>query len=92
MPAEPLLLAHDRGTVTVAGGPPGFVYPSLPGVLFDPRTSTHRAQGRYYRAVVEHIIREKLPYQDEARGWPNKDAGWAVKTTRSPPGPSTSPA
>jgi superfamily II DNA or RNA helicase len=81
---EPLLLAHDRGTVIVSGGPPGFVYQSLPGVLYDARTSTHRAQGRYYRAVVEHILREKLPYQDDARGWPNQDAGWRLKQSRDP--------
>jgi superfamily II DNA or RNA helicase len=81
---DPLLLAHDRGTVIVSGGPPGFVYQSLPGVLYDPRTSTHRAQGRYYRAVVEHILREKLSYQDDARGWPNQDAGWPLKQTRDP--------
>jgi superfamily II DNA or RNA helicase len=84
MLTEPLLLTHDRGTVIVSGGPPGFMYPSLPGVLFDPRTNTHRAQGRYYRAIVEQIIRDKLPYQDDACGWPKEDAGWKLSTTRDP--------
>src|SRR3954447_4328267 len=82
--AAPLRLAHDRGTVLVSDGPPGFVYGSLPGVLFDPRTSAHRAQGRHYRAIVEHILREKLPYTDTARGWENKPTGWKLNSDRRP--------
>src|SRR3954467_4057431 len=84
MTEPPLTLAYDRGTVVIASGPPGFNYNSLPGVLFDPRTMTHRAQGRHYRAIVEHILREKLPYTDSARGWEKKPAGWALNAERSP--------
>jgi hypothetical protein len=36
----PVSLSYDRGTVLVTGGPPGFVFSTLPGVVFDPRTST----------------------------------------------------
>jgi superfamily II DNA or RNA helicase len=82
--SAPLHLAYDRGTVLVTQGPPGFDYASLPGVLFDPRTSAYRAQARHYRAVVEHCLREKLPYTDEARGWANQDAGWTLQTSREP--------
>src|SRR5579885_1752335 len=82
--SPPLHLAYDRGTVLVSGGPPGFDYAALPGVLFDPRTSTYRAQGRHYRALVEHLVREKLPYTDAARGWENRDAGWRLRTDRRP--------
>jgi superfamily II DNA or RNA helicase len=82
--STPLHLAYDRGTVLVSQGPPGFDYTTLPAVLFDPRTSTWRAQGRHYRAIVEHCIRQKLPYTDEARGWENKDAGWKLTTDRTP--------
>ncbi|MBX9583099.1 MAG: DEAD/DEAH box helicase family protein [Gemmataceae bacterium] len=85
MPDDPpLTLTHDRGTVVVADGPPAFNYNSLPGVLFDPRTSTHRAQGRHYRAIVEHVLREKRPYQDKARGWENKPTGWKLNNQRTP--------
>ncbi|HJZ57781.1 MAG TPA: DEAD/DEAH box helicase family protein [Gemmataceae bacterium] len=80
----PLMLSYDRGTVVINSGPPAFNYNSLPGVLFDPRTSTHRAQGRHYRAIVEHILREKLPYTDTARGWENKSTEWKLTTTRQP--------
>ena len=82
--AEPLQLAYDRGTVLVTAGPSGFDYTALPGVLFDPRTSLYRAQGRHYRGIVEHCIREKIPYTDSARGWPNTEAGWKLTTDRTP--------
>lgn len=84
MSDTPLALSYDRGTVVLAEGPPGFNYNSLPGVLFDPRTSTHRAQGRHYRAIVEHILREKLPYADTARDWENKPTGWKLNSARAP--------
>ncbi|MGL6095741.1 MAG: DEAD/DEAH box helicase, partial [Fimbriiglobus sp.] len=81
---EPLLLTFDRGTVVVTGGPPGFDSTVLPGVLFDPRTSAFRAQARHYRKIVEHCVREKLPYTDTARGWENKPAGWELSDSRVP--------
>ncbi len=84
MDETPILLTYDRGTVVIASGPSEFNYNALPGVLFDPRTSTHRAQGRHYRAIVEHLIREKLPYTDSARGWENKPTEWKLTTERQP--------
>ena len=84
MSDTPLALSYDRGTVVIASGPPGFNYNSLPGVLFDPRTSTHRAQGRHYRSIVEQILREKRPYEDTARGWPAEQTGWKVTSDRKP--------
>ena len=84
MADEPIQLTYDRGTVVVGGGPEGFEFQSLPGVLFDPRTSTHRAQGRHYRAIVEQLMREKRSYQDTARGWPTEATGWKLNAERSP--------
>jgi superfamily II DNA or RNA helicase len=80
----PITLAYDRGTVLLGGGPRGFDFLSLPGVLFDPRTSTHRAQGRWYRAIVEQLVRTKQPYTDAARGWENKPTGWKLNRERTP--------
>jgi superfamily II DNA or RNA helicase len=88
---DAIRLSYDRGTVLVAGGPPGFDYTGLPHVLFDPRTSTFRAQGRHYRALVEHLVREKIAYEDAARGWENRDAGWKRQIDR-PPHPHQSEA
>ena len=84
MPDLPIQLTYDRGTVVVSDGPEGFVFQSLPGVLFDPRTSTHRAQGRHYRAIVEQLIREKRTYEDAARGWPAEQTGWKLNAERTP--------
>jgi superfamily II DNA or RNA helicase len=84
MSDAPVHLAYDRGTVVVTGGPDGFAPSTLPGVLFDPRTMAHRAQGRHYRAVVEQLIREKRPYEDAARGWPTEQTGWKLNAERTP--------
>ncbi len=84
MDDTPIQLKYDGGTVIVSGGPNGFVPASLPGVLFDPRGLLHRAQGRHYRAIVEHLIREKLPYEDTARGWPIEQTGWKLNAEREP--------
>jgi superfamily II DNA or RNA helicase len=84
MSDKPIHLSYDRGTVVVTGGPDGFDFQSLSGVLFDPRTSTHRAQGRHYRAIVEQLIREKRQYEDTARGWPAEQTGWKLNAERTP--------
>lgn len=76
-------LSYDRGTVVVSGGPQGFAFDTLPGVLFDPRTSTHRAQGRHYRVIVEQLLRAKIPYEDTARGWQNEPSGWKLNAERT---------
>src|SRR6476646_6703173 len=84
MTDPPIQLGYDRGTVVVTGGPDGFAPATLPGVLFDPRTMLHRAQGRHYRAIVEQLIRDKRPYEDSARGWPVEQTGWKLNSERSP--------
>jgi superfamily II DNA or RNA helicase len=81
---RPVLLSYDRGTVVVTGGPEGFAPATLPGVLFDPRTMTHRAQGRHYRGIVEQLIRTKQHYEDTARGWPVEQTGWKLNAERTP--------
>jgi superfamily II DNA or RNA helicase len=84
MADEPIELLTDRGTVLLRGGPSGFEFGRLPGVRYDERTGCHRAQGRQYRAIVEQLIREKIPYTDNARGWPKENAGWKRLTDRQP--------
>ena len=83
MPTAPLTLTYDRGTLVVAA-PDGVDPTTFPGVLFDPRTSTYRAQGRFYRAIVEQCLREKVPYTDASRGWGNQPAGFRLVTDRTP--------
>jgi len=67
---EPTLihLTFDQGTV-VLNGPDAEHLQRLPGVRFDQRSGSHRAEARCYRAIVEQLRREKTPYQDEARDY-----------------------
>jgi superfamily II DNA or RNA helicase len=68
MDVDPLTLTFDGGTVAVAGGSPTIVE-TLPGIRPDPRTNGHRAEGRYYRAIVECLRAKNVPYTDSARAW-----------------------
>ena len=79
-----LELQADRGTVLLLGEAEGLDTTTLPGVKWDPRAEAHRAQGRAYRGIVEHLTRNKIPYTDNARGWENKPLGWKLHTDRVP--------
>ena len=39
----------------------------LPGVRFDPRTGQHRAEGSWYRTIILHLQKAKIPFVDGAR-------------------------
>jgi superfamily II DNA or RNA helicase len=82
--ALPISLTYDRGTVVVGDLPKDFDTTTLPGVLFDPRTSQYRATGINYRTIVEQLRKLQLPYADHARGWENKSLGWKLTTDREP--------
>jgi len=75
-------LTYDRGTIVIDA--PGTDALSLPGVFVDRRIGSHRAPGHYYRRIVEHLIRNKVPYTDGARGWDNSSGGWPLKVERTP--------
>ena len=84
MSSDPIELSADRGTVLLRAGPEDYPFTNLPGVRFDERTKGYRAQGRYYRPIVERLIREKTPFADNARGWPKENAGWVLRDARDP--------
>src|SRR5262245_13872705 len=81
MSAGAIRLPYDGGTVVVAGGPAERLL-TLPGVRFDPRTGGHRAEGRFYRSIVEHLRRQKTSYADDARQW--QATPWTVHGDREP--------
>jgi superfamily II DNA or RNA helicase len=81
MPPTPLQLTFDGGTIVVAGGTPEQRL-NLPGVASDPRTNVERAEARYYRAIVEHLRAQKVPYQDSARTY--QETKWALRSERIP--------
>jgi superfamily II DNA or RNA helicase len=79
--SDAIKLSYHEGTLLVSGAAPS-VLESLPGVWPDPRTGEHRAEGRAYRALVEHLRREGLAYTDEARAW--QPTPWPLRTSRDP--------
>jgi superfamily II DNA or RNA helicase len=81
MSDTPIRLTFDGGTVVVADGR-AEDRANLPGVAFDPRTRTERAEGRMYRPIVEALIARKLPYEDAARDY--KAVAWTLTTGRTP--------
>src|SRR6516225_9896530 len=74
-------LAYDGGTLVLTGADKD-VLDRIPGCRPDQRSSSHRAEGREYRAIVEYLRHEKVPYRDEARHW--QPADWKLTSTRKP--------
>jgi superfamily II DNA or RNA helicase len=78
---EPIRLAFEGGTLALTGGPPGLLE-QLPFCRPDPRTDCHRAEARHYRALVEHLRRERIAYRDDARAY--QPTPWRLRTSRDP--------
>jgi len=74
-------LAYDGGTLVVTGPDPERLA-SLPHVRFDARTCVHRAEAIHYRALVEHLRREQIPYHDAARAY--QPTPWPLRASRDP--------
>jgi superfamily II DNA or RNA helicase len=74
-------LSFDGGTVAVTGAPSEELA-TLPGCQFDPRSGTYRAEGRGYRPLVEHLRRQRIPYEDRARAF--QPTPWPLRTSRDP--------
>jgi superfamily II DNA or RNA helicase len=74
-----LRLSFEGGTIVVEGLPEDDTL-GLPGVKRDYRTGDYRAEGIWYRAIVEHLIKQGIPYIDEARAY--EKTRWAIRVTR----------
>lgn len=81
MDASTLRLTFDAGTVILTGADAELLL-QLPGCRFDQRTSTHRAEGRWYRAIVEFLRKHKIAYQDDARAY--QVTPWKLEGPRKP--------
>ncbi len=81
MEPTPILLTFDGGTVVVSGASAERLA-ALPHCQRDPRTEVFRAEGRHYRALVEHLVRNKVPYADRARAWDKNP--WPLRAEREP--------
>src|SRR5262245_41369118 len=78
----PIHLTFDGGTLVLRG--PADRLATLPGCRFDPRSGVHRAEARCYRAIVEHLRQQRLPYKDEARAWQPTPMPWQLRGSREP--------
>ncbi len=74
-------LAFDGGTLIVTGPDPERLA-TLPYCQLDARTNVRRAEAIHYRALVEHLRREKVPYTDAARAY--QPTPWPLRTSRDP--------
>lgn len=81
MDSSTISLAFDGGTLLIAGAYAEQLE-ALPGCRFDPRSNAHRAEGRHYRTIVEHLRRKGIPYRDEARAY--QPTSWPLKQEREP--------
>lgn len=63
-----ITLSFVAGTIEIRG-PTGEVAVLGDLVRWDPRTKCHRALAISYAPMILALIREKIPYQDEARGY-----------------------
>jgi superfamily II DNA or RNA helicase len=78
---EGILLVFDQGTLVVSGAAPEHLA-ALPGIQFDARSQSYRAEACRYRAIVEHLRRHQLVYRDEARAF--EPMPWPLRTSREP--------
>jgi superfamily II DNA or RNA helicase len=74
-----LRLSFEGGTVLVEGLPDGDTL-GLPGLKRDVRTGLHRAEGIWYRAIVQHLLDRKIPYADSARDYDK--ANWPIRVAK----------
>lgn len=81
MDPAPIQLAFEGGTLVVSGAAPERL-DALPYCQQDPRTGAHRAEAVHYRAIVEHLRREKIAYEDRARVY--QPASWPLRASRDP--------
>jgi superfamily II DNA or RNA helicase len=76
-----ITLRFDGGTI-VAEGADEAILSALPGCMRDPRSGIFRAEGRQYRAIVEHLRKQQIPYEDAARDY--QATPWPLRSSREP--------
>jgi superfamily II DNA or RNA helicase len=76
-----LTLSFEGGTILVEGLPEGDSR-GLPGLKRDLRTGLFRAEAIHYRAIVEHLRDQQIPYTDAARAYDK--AAWPIRVAKEP--------
>src|SRR5437764_10888681 len=83
MEPSPIVLTYEGGTVLLSGAAQEQLT-ALPHCQADPRTGVVRAEGRHYRALIEHLWRGKIPFTDQARAWDREKINWTFQRQRQP--------
>lgn len=83
MISQPIQIDYDGGTLVVSGAPTESLL-ALPHCRVDPRVEGVRAEGRHYRSLVEHLWKNKIPFEDQARAWQKDKIAWTFKRERQP--------
>nr|MBA2322264.1 ATP-dependent helicase [Deltaproteobacteria bacterium] len=74
-------IRFDGGTLVVEG----FAESELPPEFsFDPRVGLHRGPASAYASLVLPLHRAKVPWDDEARAYPDLGRDWQVQRTPRP--------
>jgi superfamily II DNA or RNA helicase len=81
MDETPVQLAFEGGTLAVTGATSDRLA-ELPYCRHDPRTDVFRAEAWHYRALVEHLRREGIAYEDKARAY--QPTQWPLRASRDP--------
>ena len=79
--ADPLRIQFDAGTLLLSGSSDA-VLQSLPGCQFDERTKAFRTEARHYRAIIESLRQQQIPFADEARAY--EPIACKLQSSRSP--------
>lgn len=77
-PTAYLRLAFEGGTLLVEGLPEGETR-GIPGITFDPRNGSYRAQAIWYRTIVEYLRENKISYVDHARAYGKSATPWPIR-------------
>src|SRR5207245_1182715 len=74
-------ISFEGGTVLISASPPDIIK-ALPGCCIDHRVGAYRAEARHYRAIVEWLRKNDVPYRDGARQY--EHVSWTLRTSRDP--------
>jgi len=74
-----LRMTFDGGSLVLDGLPEGNPL-GVPGVLYDPRTRQFRAEGIWYRTIVQFLKDRAIGFDDGARDY--KKAVWTIRVEK----------
>ena len=66
---RPIVVTYEQGTILL--DVQGNLFPGLAelGLTYDKRVLAFRAEACRYRPVLESLVRQGIPFDDQARGW-----------------------